>query len=476
MAFLHGVETFELQSNGVIVQGVRSGVIGLVGIAPKGALNTVTLVQNPTDAAQFGDQVTGFNIPVALDTIFKQGNATVLVVNVFDNSTMTTAVVAESLPVVANRSTQMAFAPVGASAPVITHTSGTPTYVAGTDYTIDSHGKVTILAPIGTIAEGDVLKTTYAKLNAAAVTAAVIVGTIDGSTGAKTGLESFANAFNLFGFKPKVLIAPGYSTLSTVMTQMLAKAAVHKAIALIDAPAATNVPVAIAGRGPAGAINFFTSNERAYLLYPQIKRTNPVTEVTESIPYSNFMAGVIANNDFVNGYWFSPSNVEIKGAIGTEVNISSAINDPSTDANQLNAVGITTVLSAFGTGFRTWGNRSALFPSSTQPKNFIAVRRTADIIQESIEYSMLDYIDKPITNGTIDAVRENCNQFMRTLIGRGGLLPGSNCTFDPLLNPPSEIALGHLTFSLNFMSPVPAERITFNSFIDINLLKNLITS
>ena len=47
------------------------------------------------------------------------------------------------------------------------------------------------------------------------------------------------------------------------------------------------------------------------------------------------------------------------------------------------------------------------------------------------------------------------------------------CTFNQDKNPATEIANGHLTFDIEFMPPTPAERITFESFINIELLKSL---
>ena len=72
----------------------------------------------------------------------------------------------------------------------------------------------------------------------------------------------------------------------------------------------------------------------------------------------------------------------------------------------------------------------------------------------------------------IDAITESVNAFIRTLIGRGALTDGK-CKFNPDKNSNSEIANGHLTFDIEFMPPTPAERITFESFIDINLLRSL---
>ena len=100
------------------------------------------------------------------------------------------------------------------------------------------------------------------------------------------------------------------------------------------------------------------------------------------------------------------------------------------------------------------------------------VRRTADILHESVEYAMLDYMDFPIDNGLIDSICETVNQFIRTLIGRGALIDGK-CTFNEDKNPSTEMANGHLVFDIDFMPPTPAERITFESFIDIELLQSL---
>lgn len=148
------------------------------------------------------------------------------------------------------------------------------------------------------------------------------------------------------------------------------------------------------------------------------------------------------------------------------------INDPTSEVNTLNEAGVVTVFNSYGSGFRTWGNRSAAYPSSTHPTNFICVRRTADILHESVEYSMLQFMDYPIDNGLIDSICETVNQFIRTLIGRGALIDGK-CTFNQDKNPATEIANGHLVFDIEFMPPTPAERITFESFIDIELLKSL---
>jgi phage tail sheath protein FI len=85
---------------------------------------------------------------------------------------------------------------------------------------------------------------------------------------------------------------------------------------------------------------------------------------------------------------------------------------------------------------------------------------------------MIQFIDRPINNALIDAITETVNGFIRTLIGREALVDGE-CTYNPSKNPPTQVANGQLVFDLTFMPPVPGERITFEAFIDINLLSNL---
>lgn len=469
-SFLHGVETTEVTTGPVPVRVVNSAVIALVGTAPKGAVNALTLVTSAVDAAAFGKKIFGFTIPHALEAIFKQGAGTVLVVNVVDTTASTNlAQVTNESQTVTNRKIKSAFVPFK-DAVVVKNSAGDTTYVKDTDYTIDEYGNIVILN--AAITDTTVLKLTYKKYDSTSVTDSQIIGEINSTTGIKTGTKLLLDSFNKYGINPKIICFPGFSEDEDIAAEMITIADKYRGIALIDAPLGTTVANAITGRGPAGDINFYTSSKRAYLLFPHLQASNDFRGVTENQPYSQFMAGVIAATDLADGYWFSPSNREIKGITGTEIDISWAINDADSQANGLNAVGITCFAAGFGTGIRTWGNRSAAYPASTAPDNFISVRRTADVIHESVELAMLQYIDKPLTQAVIDSVRETVNAFLRTLISRGALIDGT-CTYDKAKNPTTELAAGHITFDLDFMPPTPGERFTFDSFIDISLLAKL---
>ncbi|NTU68928.1 MAG: phage tail sheath family protein [Chlorobiaceae bacterium] len=476
--FLHGVETIVIEKGPRPITGVKTAVIGLIGTAPmldvlsaNRSLNTPVVVRNPVDAAKyFGTNRTGFTIPAALDAIFDQGNGPIcIVVNVADPATDVTAVLAEAKTFGADDKITLAHPQV--SSVVVKSGDGNTTYVVNTHYTVDAANGVITRVSGGTIAAGAAVKVDYSWTDTSKVLAADVIGAVD-VDGNASGLQALIGTYNLIGYVAKMIIAPGYCTQNSVAVEMIAVADKLRAMALIDAPIGTTVAEAIAGRGPSGTINFNTSSKRAVLCYPHVKRYDTATDTEVLEPLSQRLAGVIAAKDIEKGYWWSPSNTEIKGIVGMELPITALINDSTTEANALNEAGIVTVFNSFGTGFRVWGNRSAAFPTSTLPSNFINVQRTADMLHESIEYSMLQFLDMPITQAVIDSIRQSVNSFIRTLIQRGALIDGK-CVYDTAKNPVTEIAAGHLTFDLEFMPPTPLERITFESYINIELLKAL---
>ncbi len=477
--FLHGVETIEVQTGPRPITGVKTAVIGLVGAAPifdvdaaDQQINKAVLILNPQDAAKYmGQNRDGFSIPSALDAIFAQGNGPiVLAINVLDPTVHFTSVASE-LDTFSAATDTLNLAHPGVASVVVKNVAGTVTYVLNTDYTLDAaNGIITRLAT-GAITSGEQVSIAYNWADPSKVQTSDIIGMVDAS-GNRTGMQALLNCYQLFGYYPKIIIAPGYSTLAAVVTAMDTIAASCRAMWIADAPAGTTVQQAITGRGPSGAINFDISSARGILAYPEMEVYDETSNSNVLEPYSPFVAGAMAANDVEKGYWWSPSNREIKGIVGTERTLTAMINDPTSETNQLNAVGIVVVFNSFGTGFRIWGNRTAAYPSSTAPTVFIPVRRTADVIEESIEYFSAQFMDYPINQALIDSIVESVNRFGRSLVGKGALID-FKCWYDPAANPDTEVSAGHLTFNYNFMPPPPAERITFESYVDITMLSSL---
>lgn len=472
--YLHGCETITIKDGPRPVKLVKSAVTGLVGIAPIGPVNVPTLIAADKDMAQFGVDLSGFTIASALDANFDQGRPTagvVIVINVLDPAIHKTAVANEDITF--DAATDLAKLAHPAVADLVLKSSdGATTYAAGTDFTLDAvTGTLTRKAGGGIAVGATVKATSYTYADPTKVTPADIIGGID-LAGRRTGMQAFLDTFTLMGFFPKRLIAPVFCTLNSVSTELIAMANRLRARAYIDAPIGITPAQAIAGRGPAGSINFNTSAGRARLCYPHVKVYDKTANADRLEPLSQRAAGLGNAIDIEKGYWWSPSNQEIYGITGVERTISAMINDPNCEANLLNEVGISTVFNSFGTGLRLWGNRMASWPTDTHPSNFENVLATGDIIDESIEYFCLQFIDQPATNAWIDSIVESVNGFLRKLVGDGAILDG-RCWFDQAENTVEEMAAGHFVFSRDFMPPTPGERITHKTRVNINYLKNL---
>jgi uncharacterized protein len=460
--YLHGVETIEVERGPRPIRLVKSAVIGLIGTSPIGPINVPTLCLSEIDGGAFGPGLPGFTIPQALDAIYDHGAGTVIVINVLDPAIHKTAVANESVTLdPANGLGKLA---KGAAAGLVLKNADLAiNYTIGIDYTVDLLAGEILRKSGGAIAIGATIKASYTYADPSKVTAADIIGAID-AAGRRTGMKAFKDTYQQMGFYAKILIAPAFCTLSSVSTELIALAGNLGAITLVDAPIGTTFPQAIAGRGPNGTINFATSSDRAVLCYPHVRVFDPITKQERLEPLSQRLAGAMAARDLEKGYWWSVSNTEIKGIIGMERNLSAKIDDPSSEVNLLNENGITTVFNSVGTGLRAWGNRSAAFPAVTAMRNFVNVRRTGDIINESIRVSSLQFIDAPLNQGTIDALVQSVNVFMSKMVGDGALL-GGNCWFDPQRNSKTEISAGHLLLSYKYTPPVPMERLTYETEI-----------
>lgn len=467
--YLHGIETTEIERGPRPIRVVKSAVIALVGTAPTGPVNELTLCLNDIHAAQFGAHTAGFSIPEALQGIYDFGAGTVLVVNVLDPARHTSTVADQLKPFADNNQLQLDHDRLQTLQ--LKPVEGTNVYEQGTDYTVVMlTGQVTRL-PTGTIPANAQVNVEYTYTDPGKVTAADIIGGVT-EAGRRTGLQAFQDSYNLLGFFPKIFIAPGFSTLDAVTAGLIVSAGQVGGVTYVDAPIGATVQQVLAGRGPAGTLNFNTSSDRVRLCYPHIRVYDAASNGDRLQPLSIRAAGLRAKIDNDHGYWWSSSNQPLLGVIGMERPLTARIDDATSEVNLLNENGITTVFNAYGTGLRLWGNRTAAWPSVTHMRNFENVRRTKDVIDESIRYSALQFVDQPITTSLITSITESVNLFLRKLIGDGALL-GGECWYDPARNPQTELEQGHALFNYKLTVPLPFERGTFETEITGDYLVNL---
>lgn len=461
--YLHGVETIEIETGPRPVKAVKSAVIGLIGTAPCGPVNQATLCLSESDAAQFGTGRANFTIPQALKAIYDHGAGTVVVINVADPLKHTSSVSNETHTTDSSRQVKLSHGLVRN----VTVKTGT-TVTDSTRYTIDT---TTGVITFPNYSAGVTVTISYNYIDPTKVTAADIIGAIN-TAGDRTGMKLLQDTYNLYGFFAKILISPVFCTQKSVATELIAQAENLGAIAYIDAPVGTTFQQVLAGRGSQGSINFNTSSDRARLCYPHVKVYDGATNINVLEPLSSRAAGLRAKVDLDKGFWWSNSNQEIQGITGVERSLSAMIDDPQSEVNQLNENGITTVFNSYGSGLRLWGNRTAAWPTVTHMRNFENVRRTGDVINESIRYFSQQYMDMPINQALIDALTESVNTWGRKLIADGALL-GFECWYDPARNEQTELAAGHLLLSYKFTPPPPLERLTFETEITSEYLISL---
>ena len=267
--------------------------------------------------------------------------------------------------------------------------------------------------------------------------------------GNQTGLQCLVGAESQRGFRPRILIAPGFSVHPGVVEALNETAERLRAVAVIDGPnAGDTAAISIAEK---------LGSKRLFMVDPFVKVWDRETDGYVDRPASPYVAGLIVQVDNERGFWWSPSNNLINGITGTQRPIDFVMGDRNSSANLLNENKVATIINQ--EGYRFWGNRTL----SADPKwAFLQVVRTADIINDSILKAHLWAVDRNITKTYYDDVTEGINSYLRHLKQLGSIL-GGECRVDREKNPISEISQGHVTFEFDFTPPVAAEHITIQS-------------
>lgn len=502
--FLHGIDVVEVTDGARPIRTLKSSVIGLVGTAGKGPVNkSALIVGNQRDAvAIFGAYTSDkFSIPRALDQIFKQGGATVVVVNVCDPDVhIAEAEVTETVKLVGNtgKTTRGFLQTVGigtnvvapyvvTTAATVTLPSGcvkgdilhpttgatlteaslvvgqrvnveyTATLVLNTDYTLNKEtGEISRVLSGSKLLPNATIEVTFDYTDPEMVTESEIIGTIE-ADGTPTGIQALWAAKSEVFVHPRIILAPGYTgskpdivTRNPTTVALQAMADRLKAVAIIESPNATKEE-AVAHR-----LDF--ESDRLFFIHPHVKVLRPGNSgEMDEVPGSPFVAGLIAatDNDPSAGFWWSPSNRLVNGPLGLSKPIDFSIGDSETVANYLNGQNVAVFIRE--DGFRLWGNRV----SSGQ---FLSVRRTADMIEASIAEAHRWAVDKNITKGYVAQIVASVNAYIRMLTAQGAVL-GGEAWADKTLNTPESIALGRLFIDFKFTPPYPAEHITFRAHL-----------
>lgn len=288
-------------------------------------------------------------------------------------------------------------------------------------------------------------------IRASTATPSGIIGGYNAQTGKSSGLELVNHVYHKFGIVPGIILCPGYSHYPEVAAVMRAKAdavsGLFKYICMTDINFAKYTDVS------AWKSQHNYSDKRQIVCWPKVKLGS------KKFHLSTHLCGVTNRTD--NNH----NDVPYKSPSNESLQIDSCENDSIEEvmltldeANYLNSQGIVTALNWAG-DWRTWGNRTSIYPRSTDVKDcFISVRRMFDYIGNTFINTMWQKTDQPMTVRLIRETVNSFNLYLNGLTAREMIL-GGRIEFREDENPRTSIAAGKLTFHIYITPPVPAESI-----------------
>lgn len=489
MAKKHGVFITEEATAVTVPQESSAGVQVVIGTAPinqvedpSKVVNVPILANSAAEAMAALGYSDDFEKYTLCQSMYATGNlyqvSPVVYINVLDPDTHKQALTEATVTVTDLQATVKTEGILKKNlvvkVPASTQGGDPTTLTVDTDYTLefdnDGYLVITLLAS-GAGATATSLIVSGYKLDPTAVTANDIIGAVNASTGAETGMEVIRQVYPKLGIVPGILLAPGWSQIATVGIALQAKAVningVFKAVAFLDIPTdSTNGARKYTDVKTVKEACGFTS-EYAYDLWPCVKVGDKV------LAFSAVAAARTAYTDAVNEDVpsNSPSNkpLAITGtclADGTEVTLDQ---DQGTTVN---SYGVATAINI--NGFRLWGNYTGAYPASGDAKDiWINVRRMFNWQGNTFILTYFDKVDDPMNFVLIENIVDSEN--IRCAAYAPTHWAGASIEYLEADNPITDILAGKMTFRQHIAPYTPAETINNILNYDTSMLQAALT-
>lgn len=471
MAYRHGVYTNEISSTIAPPTSATAGLPVVFGTAPinlsereKAPVNEPVLCFTYAEAVEaFGysndfDNYTLCEFMSSHFSLFAQ--SPVVFVNVLDPNIHTTDVGTQTLTVVNGEAVLKETGVILSSVKIKDESGSTSIDDFTTEF--DDEGFLHVF-----VESVNVIQIEYKKLDPASVSVNDVIGGVD-ENGNYKGLELIDHVFPKFRLVPGQILAPKFSTDPVVASVMTAKASningLFKAIALVDIP---------------------TDEVTDYTTVAEYKNNNSLTSTYQAVFWpkvslggqqyhlSTQAAGAIARTDWENEDvpYVSPSNKNIQ-ADSAVLEAGKEVTLGQDQAAYLNGEGVITALNFIG-GWKLWGNRTAAYPSITEPKDsFLPIRRMLNWISNTIILTYWEKVDDPTNRRLIETVLDSLNIWLNGLAARGMIL-GGRVEFLEEENPLDNLLDGKITFHIYVTPPTPARVIDFLVEFDTSYFGNL---
>lgn len=340
----------------------------------------------------------------------------------------------------------------------------------GTDYTAAYNDDGNVVINILSLEVNDYIYVEYDKVDPSMVDTDAIIGGVDITTNKSEGLEVVADVYPLFNLVPGQIVVPKWSSDSEVAAVMDAKCeninGSFRCMALVDVDTSTV-------KKYSDVNNWKNQNN---ITSPNLIVYWPKISLGEKTYHMSVLASCVTlNTDASNGDipFKSPSNESIVGDglvldDGTEVIFGQDV------ANYLNGVGVVTAINQ--NGWKLWGNNTAAYPGTTDPKDrWICCRRMMNWIGNTLQTTFFSKIDNPIRPRFVETIINSCNTWLNGLTAQQVIL-GGRVEFLETENPTTSLLDGQVTYHVYVGLCVPAEKIMYKLEFDVTYYSNLFNS
>ena len=347
-----------------------------------------------------------------------------------------------------------------------------PNYEREKDYSLKYDGDkllITVLEGSDIPSNAVSLSVIYKQATVYNVTVADIAGGVDPNTNQRTGIELIDEVWLDKQKIPGFILAPGWSHIPEIGGLLTAKAEFLEGeftcMALLDLP---------------------TKGEYSnYRNLPKWKNDNsyvnayafadwPCTAIGEQVYYASVrMAGMYGQVDSRNGGlpYEQASNklLSMTNLCDEDGNLIPMLSVKQ--ANYLNENGIGTFINMGG--WRAWGVETTAFPGNTDIKDYErSVRRMFSYVQNVINRTVWQNIDKPIRRLLIDTILLTGNEYLNTLKSRQAII-GGRVEFLRADNNNQGIMSGKMYFRVFLTPSNAAKELEFNFSYDPSYLDSL---
>lgn len=475
MSYMHRISTSELATALTVPMTSDASLRVVVGTAPinlaedpAAAVNVPILANSYKEAVSqlgYSDDYDSYNLCEMMYYSFQVYSvAPIIFINVLDPTKHKKSYTNASLAVAKSAAT---IEESGLMLDTLVVKASSKTLAKDTDYVAafndDGYVEITLLAS-GAGASATTLDVSADQLDPSKVTKKDIIGGYDSTTGKDTGIEAIRSVYPKLGMVPGLLLAPGWTTDAEVAAALTAKTedlnGLFTCEAVIDMDTTT---VKKYTDLKAAKESMGVQNKHAIMLWPKIKFGSKIYN------YSTVWATMTAQCDGDHGDvpYKSPSNETLSAsaavlADGTEVLLDIP------QAEVVNSYGIVTAMN--DNGWKSYGNNTSIYPSSTDPKDrWIACRRMMSWYRNHFILTFKQKVDEPASYRLVESVVDSENIYLNSLKASGAIAGGS-IAFNESDNPVTEIMNGHIKFTTKVGFWPPAEWIEDEITFDPNLV------